>query len=54
VRIVVALLVQTLYFKFTGAAESIYIFKTLGMGLGRIGSELNVSSILILIQRTRC
>jgi len=31
-RIVVAvILVQTLYFKFTGAPESVYIFKTLGM-----------------------
>jgi uncharacterized membrane protein YphA (DoxX/SURF4 family) len=47
--------VQTLYFKFTGAAESIYIFKTLGMEpYGRIGSGIIelVSSILILIPRT--
>ena len=55
-RIVVAvILVQTLYFKFTGAAESIYIFKTLGVEpYGRIGSgiaELG-TSILILIPRT--
>jgi hypothetical protein len=54
-RIVVAILVQTLYFKFTGAAESIYIFKTLGMEpYGRIGSGIIelVSSILILIRTT--
>jgi uncharacterized membrane protein YphA (DoxX/SURF4 family) len=53
--VVAAILVQTLYFKFTGAAESIYIFKTLGMEpYGRIGSGIIelVSSILILIPRT--
>jgi uncharacterized membrane protein YphA (DoxX/SURF4 family) len=52
--VVAAILVQTLYFKFTGAA-SIYIFKTLGMEpYGRIGSGIIelVSSILILIPRT--
>jgi hypothetical protein len=39
--VVAAILVQTLYFKFTGAAESIYIFKTLGMEpYGRIGSGI--------------
>jgi uncharacterized membrane protein YphA (DoxX/SURF4 family) len=51
----VAILVQTLYFKFTGAEESVYIFQTLGIEpFGRIGSgvvEL-VASILILIPRT--
>jgi len=51
----VIILVQTLFFKFTGAEESIYIFQTLGIEpLGRIGSgvvEL-VASILILIPRT--
>ncbi|SEA85321.1 DoxX-like family protein [Flavobacterium gillisiae] len=53
--VVAAILVQTLYFKFTGAAESIYIFKTLGMEpYGRIGSGIIelVASILILIPRT--
>ncbi|WP_339921272.1 DoxX family protein [uncultured Flavobacterium sp.] len=53
--VVAAILVQTLYFKFTGAAESIYIFKTLGMEpYGRIGSGIIelVSSIFILIPRT--
>lgn len=51
----VVILLQTLYFKFTGAEESIYIFQTLGIEpLGRIGSgviEL-IASILILIPRT--
>ncbi len=39
-RIVAALiLLQTLYFKFTAAAESVYIFSTLGMEpWGRIGT----------------
>jgi hypothetical protein len=39
-QIVVALILfQTLFFKFTGAEESIYIFRTLGMEpWGRIGS----------------
>jgi len=55
-RIVAAfLLLQTLFFKFTGAEESIYIFSTLGMEpWGRIGSgvlEL-IASILILYPRT--
>ena len=53
--IAVIILVQTLYFKFTGAAESVYIFQTLGIEpFGRIGSgvvEL-IASILILIPRT--
>ena len=41
VRIVVALvLLQTLFFKFTGAAESVFIFTKIGMEpVGRIGSE---------------
>lgn len=51
----VAILLQTLYFKFTGAEESIYIFSTLGVEpYGRIGSgviEL-IASILILMPRT--
>lgn len=51
----VVILVQTLYFKFTGAEESVYIFSTLGAEpFGRIGSgvvEL-IASILILIPRT--
>lgn len=53
--VAVVILLQTLYFKFTGAEESVYIFSTLGIEpYGRIGSgvvEL-ISSILILIPRT--
>ena len=55
-RIVAALiLLQTLYFKFTGAEESIYIFSNLGMEpYGRIGSGIAelIASILILYPRT--
>jgi hypothetical protein len=46
---------QTLYFKFTAAEESVYIFTTLGMEpFGRIGSGIAelVASILILLPRT--
>jgi uncharacterized membrane protein YphA (DoxX/SURF4 family) len=55
-RIAVAvILLQTLFFKFTGAKESVYIFTTLGAEpWGRIGSgvvEL-IASVLILIPRT--
>jgi uncharacterized membrane protein YphA (DoxX/SURF4 family) len=49
------ILLQTLYFKFSGAAESIYIFSTLGIEpYGRIGSGIVelIASILILIPRT--
>lgn len=51
----VLILLQTLYFKFTGASESVYIFSTLGVEpYGRIGSGIVelVASILILIPRT--
>ena len=56
VRIVVAvILLQTLFFKFSGARESIYIFTTVGAEpWGRIGSgvvEL-IESILLLMPRT--
>ncbi len=55
-RLVAAIiLLQTLYFKFGGQAESVYIFAKLGIEpWGRIGSgvvEL-IASILILIPRT--
>lgn len=49
------ILLQTLYFKFTGAAESVFIFETLGMEpLGRYGSGMAelISAILLLIPRT--
>lgn len=55
-RIVAAvILFQTLFFKFTGAAESIYIFETLGMEpWGRWGSGVAelVACILLLVPRT--
>ena len=50
--IVAVILVQTLYFKFTGAPESIYIFETVGQEpWGRYGSgcvEL-IASILLFV-----
>jgi hypothetical protein len=46
------ILLQTLFFKFTGAEESVYIFSTLGAEpVGRIGSgvlEL-IASVLLLV-----
>ena len=49
------ILLQTLYFKFTGAPESIYIFTTLGLEpWGRIGSgvvEL-IAAVLLMIPAT--
>lgn len=51
----VVILLQTLFFKFTGASESVYIFETLGVEpYGRIGSgvvEL-LASVFILFRRT--
>ena len=53
--IVAVILVQTVFFKFTAAKESVYIFSSLGMEpWGRVGSgvfEL-VASILLLIPST--
>ena len=53
--VVAGVLLQTLFFKFTGAAESVYIFSTLGAEpWGRIGSgvvEL-VAAILLLVPAT--
>ncbi len=49
------ILLQTLYFKFTGAPESIYIFTQLGIEpWGRIGSGVAelIVSILLLIPGT--
>ena len=49
--VVAAILLQTLYFKFTAAPESVYIFRTLGAEpWGRIGSgvlELVISGLLL-------
>ena len=55
-RVIAAfILLQTLFFKFTGAKESVYIFTTLGIEpWGRIGSgvvEL-IASVLLLLPRT--
>ena len=50
-----AILFQTLFFKFTAAEESVYIFKTLGMEpWGRIGSGVAelVACVLLLVPRT--
>lgn len=49
------ILLQTLFFKFTGADESVYIFSTLGIEpYGRIGSGIAelIAAILIVIPRT--
>jgi len=50
-----AILLQTLFFKFSGAEESVYIFSKLGMEpYGRIGSGIAelIAAILILIPKT--
>jgi hypothetical protein len=50
-----AILAQTLYFKFTGAEESRYIFETLGVEpWGRLaaGAAELVAAVLLLIPRT--
>ena len=50
-----AILFQTLFFKFTAAEESVYIFRTLGMEpWGRIGSGVAelVACVLLLVPRT--
>ena len=55
-RIIAAgILLQTLFFKFSGAAESIYIFSALGAEpYGRIGSGIAelILAVLILIPKT--
>ena len=52
---VAAILLQTLFFKFSGARESVYIFSTLGLEpWGRIGTgvvEL-IAAVLLLVPRT--
>ena len=53
--IAAGILLQTLFFKFTGAEESIYIFTTLGIEpWGRVGSGLTelVASALLLYPPT--
>jgi hypothetical protein len=55
-RILAALiLLQTLFFKFSGAAESVYIFSVIGMEpWGRIGTGILelIAAVLILYPRT--
>ena len=55
-RIVAAvIMLQTLFFKFSGSEESVYIFKTLGMEpYGRIGTGVMelLASVLILYPKT--
>lgn len=49
------ILLQTLFFKFSGAEESIYIFSKIGMEpYGRIGSGIGelIAAVLILIPKT--
>ncbi len=49
------IMLQTLFFKFTGAEESVYIFSQLGIEpWGRIGTGVMelIASVLILIPRT--
>jgi hypothetical protein len=53
--VVAAILFQTLFFKFTAAAESVYIFTTLGLEpWGRIGSGVAelAACVLLLVPRT--
>lgn len=50
-----AILAQTLFFKFTAAEESVYIFKALGLEpWGRIGSGIAelIACVLLLVPRT--
>lgn len=55
-RLVAAIiLLQTLYFKFSGSEESIYIFTTIGMEpWGRIGIGIfeMIAALLLLVNRT--
>lgn len=53
--IAAVILLQTLFFKFTAAKESVYIFSTLGMEpWGRIGSGVMelIAAILLLLPQT--
>lgn len=53
--VVAAILAQTLYFKFTGAPESVYIFETLGIEpWGRLASGVAelVAVVLLFLPRT--
>jgi putative oxidoreductase len=53
--VVAGILLQTLYFKFTAAPESVYIFSTLGLEpVGRIGSGIAelIAAVLLLVPAT--
>ena len=53
--VAVVIMAQTLYFKFTGQPESIYIFKTVGIEpYGRIGTGIAelIACILLLMPKT--
>lgn len=53
--IAAVILLQTLFYKFSGAEESVYIFSKLGMEpWGRIGTGIGelIASLLLLIPRT--
>lgn len=53
--VVAVILLQTLFFKFTAAPESVYIFSTLGIEpWGRIGSGVAelIAAILLLVPAT--
>ena len=53
--IAAAIMLQTLYFKFTASAESVYIFTAVGMEpWGRIASGIAelIASVLLLIPKT--
>ena len=53
--IAAAILLQTLFFKFTGAKESVYIFTRVGMEpWGRIGSGIAelIAAVLLLVPGT--
>ena len=50
------IMLQTLFYKFSGSAESIYIFSTLGIEpWGRIGAGVSelIAGILLVFNRTR-
>ena len=53
--VAVVIMAQTLYFKFTGQPESIYIFKTVGIEpYGRIGTGIAelIACVLLLMPKT--
>ncbi len=53
--IAAVILLQTLYFKFTGAPESVYIFSQLGLEpYGRVGLGIVelITAVLLIVKRT--